>query len=244
MPAESHQDQVARELMRLGVTSRLKGAPHYHFWEIGEAGRSTHLGLDAAMLAFHRRQMKGDAFNVAEQEAFKHLKAMYADPAVNPYTQAMHEADEHLRAARCMAVRYHYEGTDFVLTDSLETTGLLVDHFHPIRWPEFNEAADWELLREVIPAMQVVHVDLRIFEEQRWLFDERSQRAAETLTYRVRHLYPDQRLPERIATSDQDRDIFEEYVGRLERGTNARRWIQETLARLKAKPRKKRLAEY
>lgn len=239
MPPETHEEQIARELLRLGVTSRLKNAPVYHFWEIGTAGRETHLGLDRAMVAFHSKQMRGEKFSEEQEAAYDQLKAMYFNPAVNPYTHEMMNEDEQTSAPRRLYVRYGYDKEDFKLTDPAETTRQIVDHFYPIRWPEFNELSDWELMREVIPAMQVARAQLKIYEEQRWLYDERSQRAAEVLAYRIQNVYKNRQLPERMNTTEQQRALFEEYMARLERGTNARRWFQETLSKL-TKPRRKR----
>lgn len=243
MPRESHEDQLSRELMRLGVTSRLKGAPPFHFWEIGTTGRETHLGLDSAMVAFHRKEMRGEKFSEEEQAAYDQLKAMYFNPAVNPYTHKMLNEDEQTSAVRRLYVQYGYDGPDFKLFDPARTTRQIVDHFYPIRWPEFNDASDWELMREVIPAMQVARAELRVYEEQRWLYDERSQRAAEVLSHRIHNVYPEQQLPERMKTTEQQRAIFEEYAAKLEKGTNPRRWVQEAWAKLTRNPRKPRKAD-
>lgn len=225
--------------MRLGVTSRLKGAPRFHFWEIGATGRELHLGLDRAMVAFHRKEMQGETFSDAEQAMYDHLKKGYFDPAVNPYTHQMLNEDTQTSAERRLYVQYGYDGPDFKLFDPAETTRQIVDHFYPIRWPEFNDASDWELMREVIPAMQVARAELRIYEEQRWLYDERSQRAAEVLSYR----YQNQQFQPSMSTTEQQRAIFEEYAAKLEKGTNPRRWVQEAWAKLTRNPRKPRRAD-
>ncbi|WP_027460664.1 hypothetical protein [Deinococcus murrayi] len=239
MPPETYEEQIARELLRLGVTSRLKNAPVYHFWEIGKGKREAHKGLDAALVAFQRREMDGEQLTPKEQDAYRQLRELFADPEVNPYTIQLYNEDNQTASLRRLYVRYGYDKEDFKLTDPAETTRQIVDHFYPIRWPEFNELSDWELMREVIPAMQVARAQLKIYEEQRWLYDERSQRAAEVLAYRIQNVYKNQQLPERMNTTEQQRAIFEEYAARLERGTNARRWFQEMLSKL-AKPRRKR----
>lgn len=237
MPAESHDQQLARELMRLGVTSRLKGAPKYHFWDIGEGKREAFKGLEAALIAFQKREMKGENLTPKEQAAYEQLRTMFADPEVNPYSMKLYNEDEQTSASRRLYVQYTYQAQFFVLTDSEQTAQQITEHFYPIRWAEFNEASDWELFREAIPAMQVARAQLKVYEEQRWLYDERSQRAAEVLSYRIQHKHRG-KLKDKLDTSEQQRKLFEEYSERLERGTNPRRWFQETVAKLTGASRK------
>jgi len=239
MAPETYEEQVVRELLRLRVTSRLKNAPVYHFWEIGKGKREAHKGLDGALVAFQRREMSGEQLTPKEQQAYQQIRELFFDPEVNPYTIDLYNEDNQTASLRRLYVQYEYDKEDFKLINPSETTRQITEHFHPIRWPEFNELSDWELMREVIPAMQVARAQLGIYEEQRWLYDERSQRAAEVLAYRIQNVYKNQQLPERMNTTEQQRAIFEEYAARLERGTNGRRWFQETLAKL-AKPLRKR----
>ncbi|PIG95926.1 hypothetical protein [Deinococcus sp. UR1] len=239
MAPETYEEQLARELLRLGVTSRLKNVPTFHFWEIGKGKREAYRGLQSALVAFQRREMSGERLTPKEQGVYRQLKEWFADPEVNAYTMELQQQDEQTEGRRHLQVAYRYRRENFKLDRPAETTKQIVDHFYPIRWPEFNELSDWEIMREVIPAMQVARVDLKVYEEQRWLYDERSQRAAEVLAYRIQNLYVDQQLPELMKTTEQQRDIFEEYAARLERGTNARRWFQEMLSKLN-KPRKTR----
>lgn len=243
MAPETYDEQLARELMRLGVTSRLKNVPRYHFWEIGEGKREAYKGIDAALVAFQKREMRGEQLNPKEERAYQQLREMFSDPEINPYTHNLYIEDQEASSSRPLMVAYGYKGDSFVLSNPKETTTIIREHFHPIRWKEFEDYSDWELLREVIPAMQVARVYLGIYEEQRWLYDERSQRAAESLAYRIEKVYPRHQLPKSIRVGEQQKAVFEEYVYKLDRGTrtNARRWFQDTLAKLSGTRRNRKV---
>lgn len=243
MAPETYDEQLARELMKLGVTSRLKNAPKYHFWEIGEGKREAYKGIDAALVAFQKREMRGEKLNQKERKAYEQLRAMFYDPEINPYTQDLYNEDNETSSSKPLMVEYSYKKDFFVLSNPKETTSRIREYFYPIRWKEFEDYGDWELFREVIPAMQVARVQLSIYEEQRWLYDERSQRAAESLAYRIEKVYPRHQLPKSIQIGEQQKAVFEEYVYKLDRGTrtNARRWFQETLAKLSGTRRNRKV---
>lgn len=225
----SQPEQLARELMRLKTTHRLKGAPLFHFWEIGQGKRDLFLGLEQALIAFTRRERSGETFNPAEQAAFEQLKAFFADPNLNPYTPELLRQDQDTSALPHFAVPSTFDDDGLILADPVQVTRQLLDHFHPIRWTEFEDSSEWELLCEVLPALQIARVQLDTYADQRWLYDERSQRAAEALCFRVQATLPNAQLPARVPATAQQQAIFEDYAARLKRGTNARRWFQDTL---------------
>lgn len=97
----------------------------------------------------------------------------------------------------------------------------------------------WDLICEVLPALNAAQATLEIHLAQRWLYDERAQRAAETLAFRLTHTSPGA-LHEPWTTSDEEVQIFEEYAARLSRGTQARRWMQEASKRFQKGRRTRR----
>ena len=198
MSRTSHPDQLARELMRLRTTSRLKGAPILHFWEIGQGKRDLFLGLEQTLIAFTKRERSGETFNAAEQAAFEQLKALFADPDLNPYTPELLRQDQDISALPHFTVASTFDNDSLILADPAQVTRQLLDHFHPIRWSEFEDSSDWDLLCEVLPALQIARVQLDTYTAQRWLYDERSQRAAEALCFRVQAMLPDAQLPARV----------------------------------------------
>ena len=139
-------------------------------------------------------------------------------------------------------VDYGYEEGVFRLNNPGETTEQIKKHFHPINWKDFENASDWELMQEVIPAMKTARVRLEIYEDDRWLYDERSQRAAETLAYRIDNVYTGKILPKRMEIIEQQYAILAEYEDRLGRGVDARRWLQSVLNKFTNKQRKQRRA--
>lgn len=229
---ETNKEKLTRELLLLGASSRLKGAPKFHFWEIGPGKRESHLGLDKALMSFHSRQLAGETLNESEKAMYKALRTAYFDPKVNAYTHEMMNEDEANSSKRLLYVRYIYDNENFVLDDPEETTKQIKDHFHPILWDDLALLSDWELMREVIPPMQTARVKLEVYENQRWLYDERAQQAAETLAWRIENQYPDKQLPKKMNTTLEQFRIFEGYSERLERGTDARRWLITTLNHL------------
>lgn len=242
MGAESHEQQISRELLRLGVESRLKNAPSYHWWNIGQGGRDIHKALDKALVSFVDTQRKGIQLTPEQEEAFKQLKEMYHNPLVNPYTLDMLNEDTEVSGGSPLWVDYGYEEGIFRLNSPEETTRQIKEYFHPINWKDFENASDWELFREVIPAMKSAEVKLEIYEDDRWLYDERSQRAAETLAYRIENVYRDKILPKRMEIIEQQYAILAEYEDRLDRGVDARRWLQGVLNKFANKQRKQRRA--
>lgn len=229
MSRTSHPDQLARELMRLRTTSRLKGAPVFHFWEIGQGKRDLFLGLERALIAFTKRERSGEPFNPAEQAAFEQLKTLFADPDLNPYTPELLRQDQETSAHPHFAVSLTFEDDGLILANAAQVTQQLLDHFHPIRWTEFEESTVWDLLCEVLPALQIARVQLDTYAAQRWLYDERSQRAAEALCFRVQAMLPDAQLPAQVPATARQQAIFEDYAARLKRGANPRRWFQDTM---------------
>lgn len=126
-------DQLARKLMRLRTTSRLKGAPVFHFWEIGQGKRDLFLGLEQALIAFTRREGSSEAFNPAEQAAFEQLKTLFADPDLNPYTPQLLRQDQDTSALPHFTVASTFNDDCLILADPAQVTRQLLDHFHPIR---------------------------------------------------------------------------------------------------------------
>lgn len=61
------------------------------------------------------------------------------------------------------------------------------------------------------------------------MYDERSQRAAEALCFRLQATLPDAQLPAQVPATARQQAIFEDYAARLKRGTNPRRWFQDTI---------------
>lgn len=242
MAPETHEEQIARALLKLGVDNRLKGAPHYHWWEIGENNRNIHKGIDAALVSFHNIFVNGEKLTEQQEEAFSKLKELYYNPDVNAYTHDMLNEDEQSARGYPLYVDYGYEKGIFRLNEPEQTTQQIRDHFHPINWKEFENYTDWELMLEVIPSMKHAKVRFEMYQNQRWLHDERSQRAAETLAYRIENIYEDKQLPKRMPTTEQQYAILEEYDDRLERGVDARRWLQTVLASFSSKKRAKRRA--
>ncbi|RTR21387.1 hypothetical protein [Deinococcus radiophilus] len=241
MGAESYEQQISRELIKLRVEKRLKGAPHFNWWEIGESGRTAHKGIDGALVSFTTLQRKGTKLTEEQEKALEQLKEMYYNPMINPYTLKMLNEDDKVSSGYPLWVDYGYEEGIFRLNEPEKTTEQIKNHFHPISWKEFENASDWELMREVIPAMKNTKVRLEIYEDDRWLYDERSQRAAETLAYRIEHVYGGNILPKKMEIVEQQYAILAEYDNRLGRGIDARRWIQAILKKLASTNKKPRV---
>ncbi|WP_197480529.1 hypothetical protein [Deinococcus radiodurans] len=111
MAPETYDEQLTRELMRLGVTSRLKNAPKFHFWEIGEGKREAYKGIDAALVAFQRREMRGEKLNQKEERAYEQLKEMFYDTEINPYTHNLYNEDQEASSSKPLMVGYTIRGT-------------------------------------------------------------------------------------------------------------------------------------
>lgn len=232
MAPETQAEQIERALKQLNVKGRLKGAPNYHIYEIGQDKRELYYTLDRVMGYFSKRHI--DLNNLSEKEvgAFKTISGIFYDPEVNSYTMTMHNEDVEASQNRPLMVIYSHEKDTLILSEAEFTTQQITDHFHPIEWEEFRTDSDWEILREYIPAAQVANPRLEMYEEQRWMYDERSQRAAETLSYRIYRVYPEKRLPERILMDDVQHRMMQEYESKLRKGGNPRRWFQEMKAKL------------
>lgn len=134
---------------------RLKGAPTLHWYLIGPHGREAH----------------------------------QADPTGPDYTHAQHNHDQQVLRNKPLAFLYNVDHTTeppiLKLTAPQTVMQALTTHFHPVAWPEYADVEAVELLAQIIPEMDVITPDLRVYETDRWFLSEASQRAAETLAHRI-----------------------------------------------------------
>ena len=206
--------------MRLVVDDRLKNAPTYHLWNIGNHKRAILNGLQTALTGFTTEHVP---LTPAEKHAQQTLKALHADVEVNPYTEAMREHDRTLQQRPNFNVGYSLKDGQFRLHDTQSFHQQLQAAFHPIEWPEFRDDTLFSLLCAAVPPMITSRITLETYQTGRWLYDETAQRAAEALTERTLRTP----IPATMNVTDTEQTFFLEYEARLKRETNPRRWYQE-----------------
>lgn len=227
-------EELEIQMQRSGVQgSRLKNAPTLHWWEIGERQRVVSRALHQLMVSLTDAEEQGrPTLTEGEKKLLEMTRQQFDDPAINVYTHAMLNEDEITRNNPFLRISYRYKGNYLVLDDPHGVTELLLKYFHPMNWGEFEGRTDWEMIREVIPPMQAARISLETYEQQRYLYDERAQRAAEHLAWRIVHMY-DGQLPESYMTlDDAEQQAVDTYVSKLEKGQKPRRWWQAQLDKI------------
>jgi hypothetical protein len=228
MPREAHSDHLARALHRLGTSTRLKGVPALHALRIGAGRVEISLAMEHLLMIYQKHP---DSPAVLEARAF--FQSTVENPEVCPYTPDLEREDQAILATRPLRLPWSWGVEVLRLDDPEQAVRTLHAHFYPVAWEAFREASLWDLLLEVLPACAAARPRVTMLQENRWLYDERAQQAAETLCERLSRA-PDL-LHDPVPVTAAQRQVFEAYAARLERATKARRWLMDTL-----KPPKRR----
>lgn len=208
--------------MRLGATRRVRGLPTLHASRWSAAKVAMTRDVERVILHLERVERTPDV------DAFLTVaRAALANPEICPYTPELEREDQDVAAQRPLRLAWRVLDGQFSLEHPDDARDVLLKHFHPIPWPAFAGVNLWTLLLEVVPAGWSAAPTADVYREDRWLYDERAQQAAEALAARLRH-EPDA-LHTPVEVSNQQTEVFEEYLARLSRGTNARRFLHESL---------------
>lgn len=228
MPRRPDQsaEHLHRALQRLQASQRLKNAPILHAWQIGKLDVEISFAVQNIADVWRRGAEQG-TLTPGQMEYAARIQEFAENPKVTKYTPAWQQEDEAAMSVVRLRNDVTWEDDTLVFADPAAVTAQLSLHFHPILWPELMEASLWDLVLETVPPMQVARVHMGLKEEDRWLYDERSQRAAETLTWRLEQ--GSLVLPAKLNAGSRGRKIFEDYLARLARGTHPRRWLIEQL---------------
>lgn len=223
VPQVSTQEYLARALLRLGCMERLKCAPAFHAVRLGPHRVALSAALERVLIGFQKQ----GPLTPHRERARTEVQATLADPEVCPYTPDLEREDQDTAATRPLRLPWAFQQDTLCLADPERAAQVLHAHFHPVAWPAFQDASLWDLLLEVLPASHAARPRPEMYVQDRWLYDERAQQAAETLCDRLTRT-PDLLIAPVLVPPGGQR-VFEDYVARLDRGTKARRWLTETL---------------
>ena len=123
-------------------------------------------------------------FNIGEQARSRHIN--FHDTTA--YTIAQHVHDDQVTNKYLLKMHYSCDENQptpvLTLHQPRAAEQMLTTYFHPLDWPEYRDASVTELIERILPETDVVRPSLQIYEADRWM-SESSQRAAETLCYRI-----------------------------------------------------------
>lgn len=231
MAPKTKNEEISQMLRLHNVSSRLLGFPDLHITKMGELGRQQHETIMAAASALDRAAAVYPVNSARHSRLSGLAHEITADRDLNPYTFQMYNEDERAQYVN-MQIRYGYNPQGLTFDDPKEVEADIVRYFRPFDWPEFRGVALFGIFREIVPAMTVARATQEVYENQRWLYDETAQRAAEVLSYRLQYGDLQEGLPPVIPTDSVQATVaeavgfFEVVVQKLLAGVDVRRWLR------------------